>query len=96
MDANAILAHLRDYLPTDQPPDETVLLRTAANAFQAIELNVGREIEQAFNGRDVELAMILALVVSAALYPMPTCRKDSRLVAANLMMEPFKARGAAH
>ena len=44
----------------------------------------------------VLLAMILALVVSAALYPMPTCRKDSRLVAANLMMEPFKARGAAH
>ena len=97
MDTEAIIAHLREYMPADRQPDANVLLRTAANAFQAIEMNVECEIESAFDGHDIELAMILTLIVSAVLYPTPTCRKDARLAAANLMMEQFKsARGAAH
>lgn len=97
METTAILETLRAYLPTDSQPDETVLLRTAAHALQAVELNVGREIARAFDGHDVELAMILCLIVSAALYPSPTCRKDVRMAAASLMLEQFKvATGAAH
>lgn len=95
--ATPILEHLRNFLPADRQPPDEVLVRTASHAFQAIELNIERSIENAFDGRDAELAVILTLIVAAVLYPEPSCPKDVRLTAANVLMEPFKAkRGAAH
>ena len=88
-----ILPLIEDYLPTNPPPDAQTVNTTAQEALRLVERTLQRDAAEAFAGREVELATILTLLVMAALYPAPNCRKDIRAAAAITMLEPYKANG---